>query len=77
LPERRRKMKTQIQEFVRDRITPFFKGKFALISEINSKYAEPKIKMTRSVKIALLGLRLYLVFLVILLAYKFYTMVKG
>lgn len=47
------------------------------ITEINQRYAIPKIKMSRSVKIALLCLRLYLIFLVLLLGYKFVTLIGG
>ena len=43
------------------------------IREINEKYRTPKIKVSRGVKIALLFLRLYLLFLVVILAYKFAT----
>ena len=32
--------------------------------------------MTRTVRVALLGLRIYLIILVLILAYKFYTLVK-
>ena len=39
--------------------------------EINQKYREPRIRMTRTVSIILLLLRLYLIFLVGLLIYKF------
>ena len=46
------------------------------IAEINKKYAKPKIKMTKGVRIALLGLRIYLLVLVSLLIYKFITMVR-
>lgn len=44
------------------------------ISDINQRYATPKIRMSRWVKFSLLVLRIYLVFLVILLGYKFWTM---
>jgi hypothetical protein len=44
------------------------------IDEINRKYATPRITMSPGVRIALLFLRLYLVFLVLLLAYKFWTL---
>lgn len=44
------------------------------IAEINQRYATPRIRMSRGVRIALLFLRLYLVFLVLLLAYKFWTL---
>jgi cell division septal protein FtsQ len=43
------------------------------VAEINEKYRTPKIRMSRGVKIALLILRLYLLFLVVILTYKFIT----
>jgi cell division septal protein FtsQ len=43
------------------------------VAEINERYRTPRIKMSRGVKIALLALRLYLLFLVVILAYKFIT----
>jgi hypothetical protein len=43
------------------------------IHDINQRYANPRIKMSMSVRIALLMLRIYLLVLMILLAYKFYT----
>lgn len=44
------------------------------IREINRRYSKPRIRMSRSVRFALLMLRLYLLILVILLAYKFMTL---
>jgi hypothetical protein len=44
------------------------------IGEINRKYTKPRIKMSLGVRLALLMLRLYLIFLVLILAYKFFTM---
>jgi len=44
------------------------------IAEINRRYATPRIKMSPGVRIALIFLRLYLIFLVLLLAYKFWTL---
>ena len=44
------------------------------IREVNRRYAKPKIKLSRSTSFALLALRLYLIVLVILLAYKFSTL---
>ena len=49
----------------------------AKITEINQRYAHPKIKLSKTAAFALLGLRLYLIVLVLLLAYKFYTIVAG
>ena len=45
----------------------------AKIREINLKYSQPRLKMTPLVKASLLILRLYLIMLVIILVYKFYT----
>jgi len=46
------------------------------VKSINQKYAEPQIKMTRLVKFSLLSLRLYLLFLVGILVFKFITMLR-
>jgi hypothetical protein len=46
------------------------------VREINERYRTPKIKMSRGVKIALVFLRLYLLFLVVILIYKFVTTVN-
>jgi hypothetical protein len=59
------------------RITAFIGRRFGKITEINRKYATPQIKMTPQVKMALLMLRLYLLFLVAILAYKFASIVSG
>jgi hypothetical protein len=45
------------------------------LKTINKKYSKPRLKMTPLVKVSLLALRLYLIMLVIILSYKFYTMV--
>jgi hypothetical protein len=47
------------------------------IRSINQKYATPKVKLSGGAKFALLLLRLYLIFLVGLLAYKFWTIIHG
>ncbi|MCX6801836.1 MAG: hypothetical protein NT067_01855 [Candidatus Diapherotrites archaeon] len=47
------------------------------VREINKKYEKPKIHTSKGVKFALLMLRLYLIFLVCVLAYKFFTLVVG
>ena len=44
------------------------------IREINRRYSNPRIRMSKGVRFALLMLRLYLIFLVLILAYKFATM---
>jgi amino acid transporter len=57
-------------------IDGFLPKYFSKIIEINKKYATPKIKMTKWVRISLLGLRIYLIVLVLILVYKFFTLVK-
>ncbi|MDD1701318.1 MAG: hypothetical protein LUQ04_11095 [Methanoregula sp.] len=44
------------------------------VNEINRKYETPRIRMSRGVTIALLFLRIYLILLVLLLGYKFWTL---
>lgn len=55
-------------------IKDFFSHNFAKIREINQKYATPNVEMSNWVKGSLLFLRLYLIFLVCLLLYKFITL---
>ncbi len=52
------------------------KGRFGRIREINRKYDQPRVKMTRGVRIALFMLRLYLILLVGILVVKFFSLVK-
>lgn len=54
----------------------FFRQKFSKIIEINQRYATPRIEMSFPVKLSLLLLRIYLIFLVGLLLYKFITLIK-
>jgi hypothetical protein len=56
------------------RIGGVIRGWVDKITEINRKYAVPRIRMSRGVKVVLLLLRLYLIFLVLLLGYKFWTL---
>ena len=53
----------------------FFSHNFAKINEINRKYAKPNVEMSAGVRFALLFLRFYLIFLVGLLFYKFFTLI--
>lgn len=55
-------------------IKNFFSHNYAKIREINKKYAVPDIQMSPWVKLSLLSLRLYLIFLLCLLLYKFITL---
>jgi hypothetical protein len=68
---------TEEKRHTKKRAKAFIERRFAKITEINKKYATPQIKMTPQVKLALLVLRLYLLFLVAILAYKFTTIVAG
>lgn len=54
-----------------------FKAAYKKIHEINVKYKEPRIQHSRTVKVLLLILRIYLLLSVILLIYKFATSIKG
>ena len=49
----------------------------AKIREINARYREPRIEMSRAVRASLLALRLYLFALVGLMIYKFVSLVIG
>jgi len=53
-----------------------FRRIVAKIREINRRYATPRIKLSRWTRLALLSLRVYLIVLVILLAYKFFTLLR-
>jgi hypothetical protein len=59
-----------------ERIGSVFRRWTDKINEINIKYKTPRIKMSRGVKIALMFLRIYLLLLVLLLGYKFWTLLK-
>jgi hypothetical protein len=58
------------------RISYVAKGWREKIKEINKKYSKPRLKMTPLVRVALIALRLYLITLVFILIYKFYTLVR-
>jgi hypothetical protein len=60
-----------------DRIGSLISELTGKIRSINQKYANPKIKLSGGAKFALLFLELYLIFLVGLLAFKFWTIITG
>ncbi|MDQ1251498.1 MAG: hypothetical protein QG646_604 [Euryarchaeota archaeon] len=60
----------------KERISHVARGWREKITEINRKYSKPRLKMTPVVRASLLALRLYLIMLVIILIYKFYTLVR-
>lgn len=54
----------------------YARNTIAQISAINKKYAEPHIKTTLVVRVALLMLRIYLLSLVGVLIFKFVSMLR-
>ena len=54
-----------------------FRDFFQAIREINEKYRTPRIKTTRMVSLSLFLLRIYLIGMLLLLLYKFITVVTG
>lgn len=63
-------------KIINEKIKDFCQSKLGKIIEINERYAHPKIGMTPTVKISLLLLRAYLIFLLLLLVFKFITVIK-
>lgn len=55
----------------------FWVRRFSRIREINRKYAVPHVRMTAGVRVALVLLRLYLLLLVGILFFKFFTVLAG
>jgi len=49
---------------------------FRKIGEINHRYRQPRIEMSPGVKTSLLFLRIYLLFLVCLIVYKFILLLR-
>ncbi len=58
-----------------DRILENFRDVIQAIREINERYKNPRIKTTRMVSFSLLMLRIYLIGMLVLLLYKFITVV--
>jgi hypothetical protein len=57
------------------RIIDAFRDFGQAIHEINEKYRTPRIKTTRMVSMSLLMLRIYLIGMLLLLVYKFISVV--
>ena len=70
-------MLENLREWLDMRVFEVIRSRTSAITEINRKYAKPRIKMTRGVKIALLFLRLYLILLVLVLGYAFVLKATG
>lgn len=64
----------RIEHIFGSRIGGIIRGWADTITGINRRYATPRIKMSRGVTLALFLLRIYLIVLVLLLGYKFWTM---
>jgi len=60
-----------------ERILDGFREFLQAIRDINEKYKTPRIKTTRMVSISLLFLRFYLIGMLLLLLYKFISVVTG
>ena len=55
-----------------------FRGFFSAVRDVNKKYKQPHIKMSRTASFSLFMLRVYLFFMVAILLFKFITLaVKG
>jgi hypothetical protein len=59
-----------------ERILDSFRDFIQAIREINEKYKNHRIKTTRMVSLSLLLLRIYLIGMLVLLLYKFITVVS-
>jgi len=64
----------RFKEVLGGRLISFVKEGRGRVAEINQKYAKPRITMTPMVRFSLLCLRVYLLLLVLILIYKFITM---
>jgi len=64
-------METALITIFFEQIRAIFSSLMEQIREINRKYATPEIQMTGFVKLCLLGLRIYLLLLVLLMIVKF------
>jgi hypothetical protein len=66
-----------LESFFGERIGTIIREFAGKIHSINQKYATPKIKLSGGAKLALLLLEIYLIVLVGLLGYRFWTIVHG
>jgi hypothetical protein len=60
-----------------EKILDGFRDLYEAIQEINEKYKTPRIQITPMVSLSLLMLRLYLIGMILLLLYKFITVIMG
>jgi hypothetical protein len=59
-----------------ERILDGFRDFFEAIRDINRKYRVPRIQMTPMVRFSLLMLRIYLLSMIVLLMYKFISVIS-
>lgn len=69
------KLKKLFERLPGRKISTSLERQLERVAEINRKYAKPTVEMTPMVKVSLFCLRFYLLFLVLVLFYKFTTMV--
>ena len=58
-----------------DTLRSMLSGNLTKVRAINARYAQPRLIMSPAVRWSLLILRVYLLLLVVLLGYKFFTLV--
>ena len=66
-----------LESFFGERIGTVVREFTGKIRSVNQKYATPKIKLSGGAKLALLLLEIYLIVLVGLLGYRFWTIIHG
>jgi hypothetical protein len=66
-----------LESFLGERIGTVIREFTGKIRSVNQKYATPKIKLSGGAKLALLLLEIYLIVLVGLLGYRFWTIIHG
>lgn len=69
-------MKLQLTDLLK-LLGNWFKSRFYTFGEINRRYSKPRIHTSRMVSFSLVLLRIYLVIMVVILLYKFITVMKG
>jgi len=75
-PETRKMIDYVDDRYEKGSVSYVLRGWRKAINDINKKYSKPRLKMTPLVRFSLFALRLYLIMLVVILSYKFYTMVR-
>jgi len=62
--------------FIKSGTSNFVKNTANEIRAINTKYKVPHTKMTKGIKFSLIMLRVYLIVLILILFYKFLTLLR-